>query len=504
MTEQTTPQPTISAPALSQIKPLFEVDPTTNAASLNLHPGQREAWDSTARFVVVLAGHQSGKTEFGPHWLAREIHRCGPGDYYAVTATYDLFKLKMLPALQRLFSPRLGWKYYAGDQILLHQASNTRILLRSASSPGGLEAGTARAAWLDECGQDSFTKDAWEAIQRRLAIHQGRVLFTTTIYNFDWLKTDVFDKAKAGDPDYHVIQFASIMNPTYSLQEFERQRRDLPYWKFAMTCLGEYERPAGLIYSDYVDSYCPQTPDGPVDFAQYDPTLHGHLVRPFTPTHEWQRLVGVDFGGTEHTALIWIAEDSSRGVAYAYREVLGGGKSGREHAADALEYCKVDPELKAPRERVRVWAGGSPSEDDDRLTWNLAGVPIVKPFITGLEAGIDYVVMLFRQRRLFVMDSLSGLRTELKNYSRELDSAGQPTLKIEDKDKYHRLDCLRAVGPFLPVEAPELAPEEVEKTIMQQRAEMADMMSKAMEAARMGKRPADKESRGRGWTFISH
>ncbi len=46
---------------------------------LNLHPGQWQAWCSEARYVVVLAGTQSGKTVFGPLWPWREIRCRGPG-----------------------------------------------------------------------------------------------------------------------------------------------------------------------------------------------------------------------------------------------------------------------------------------------------------------------------------------------------------------------------------------------------------------------------------------
>lgn len=40
---------------------LFYVDPATGKAQLHLHPGQVRMWDSEKRFVVVLAGTQSGK-----------------------------------------------------------------------------------------------------------------------------------------------------------------------------------------------------------------------------------------------------------------------------------------------------------------------------------------------------------------------------------------------------------------------------------------------------------
>ena len=64
---------------------------------LDFHRGQWAAWDSLARFIVILAGTQGGKTSFGPHWLYREIQQRGPGDYMVVTPTYKLLNLKELP-----------------------------------------------------------------------------------------------------------------------------------------------------------------------------------------------------------------------------------------------------------------------------------------------------------------------------------------------------------------------------------------------------------------------
>jgi len=154
---------------------IFDVD--GDRMTLHLHPGQAQAWDSPRRLLFVIAGTQSGKTSFGPHWLHREIVNCGPGDYLAVTATYDLFKLKMLPEMKSVFLP-MGWKWGASERIL--EKGKSRIILRSAQSDGGLESATVKAAWLDECGQDEFRLEAWEAVLRRLSLSQGRVLGTTT------------------------------------------------------------------------------------------------------------------------------------------------------------------------------------------------------------------------------------------------------------------------------------------------------------------------------------
>ena len=130
--------------------------------NLNLHPGQLRAWDAPERIVAVLAGSQSGKTSFGPAWLWHEIENTarpeGGNDYIAATSTYDLFKLKMLPALRDWFEHKLGTgRYWSGDRIIeladptgrfwARRADDRmwgRIILRSAESGGGLESATAR------------------------------------------------------------------------------------------------------------------------------------------------------------------------------------------------------------------------------------------------------------------------------------------------------------------------------------------------------------------------
>jgi hypothetical protein len=180
---------------------------------VHLHPGQTKAWDSQRRFVFVIAGTQGGKTSFLPWLLHREIEHCGDGDYIAATATYDLFKLKLLPEMKRVFCDLLGWEYSASDRVMTK--GERRIILRSANAAGGLESATAKAALLDECGQDDFRLESWEAVQRRLSLSQGRVFAGTTPYNLGWLKTEVFDRWRAGDTDFDVVQFKNIQNPRF-------------------------------------------------------------------------------------------------------------------------------------------------------------------------------------------------------------------------------------------------------------------------------------------------
>ena len=175
----------------------------------SFHPGQARAWDSKRRIVLMLAGTQSGKTVFGPPWLWREIRARGPGDYLVVAPSYKLMALKALPSFTRLFETqlRLG-RYHKGDKVFVVSRSGeqrlfgstqdeaTQIFFGHADDPESLEAATAKAAWLDEPGQKRFKLDSWWAIQRRLALHSGRILATTTPYNLGWLKRQVYDSHK--------------------------------------------------------------------------------------------------------------------------------------------------------------------------------------------------------------------------------------------------------------------------------------------------------------------
>ena len=393
---------------------LYQID--GNKLTCNLHAGQVKAHDSTRRFVFIIAGTQSGKTSYEPIWLDREIRERGEGDYLAVTATYDILKLKFLPELRNYFEFLFGWGYSASEKTLWKEYKPrmfTRIIMRSADAEGGLESATAKGALFDECGQDGVKVNAWEAILRRLSLSQGRVLAGTTPYNLGWLKTQIFDKWRGGDPDIQVVQFKSTMNPAFPRDEYNRAKRTLPTWKFEMFYNGEFSRPAGMIYEDF-------TPD--------------RIVPAFPIPANWPRYMGVDFGAV-NTANVWIAEDPASSLLYAYREFHGGGVSTNEHVARVKGYNENN---------LLAW-GGARSEGQQRQDWGAAGQAVGEPPVADVEAGIGRVIGLLREKRLYIFDTLTGLVDEFGTYARELDAGGQPTEKIKDKETFHRLDALRYV-----------------------------------------------------------
>lgn len=392
------------------------------------HLGQTNTWNSFARFPFIIAGTQSGKTSFGPWWLWREIQNCGNGDYLGITATFDLFKLKMLPEMEKVFTGLFDWNFTKSDRLFespekismpsMPTKPAKRIILRSANSEGGLESSSIEGAWMDECGHPGFKLSTWEAIQRRASLSMARVLGTTTPYNMGYLKTEIFDRWRAGDPDFDVIQFKSIMNPSFPKEEYYRMKSKMQAWKFAMVYDGEFEKPAGLIYDCFIDPL--------------------HTCPRFKLSDNWQRYLGLDFGGV-NTAGTFYAEEPKTKKLYLYRAYKQGGMTAAEHARALL---KGEP-------MIPFCVGGSQSEGQWRDEFKAAGLPVRKPDIKEVEIGIDRVYEAHKKNEIIVFDDLAGYLEEKHTYSRKLDASGEPTEAIEDKEKYHFMDAERYIIGYL-------------------------------------------------------
>jgi hypothetical protein len=417
------------------------------------HPGQLQTLASQKRFTAMIAGTQGGKTCLGPEWLYRMImgykdkktrktvKGCGTGDYLAVEATYDLFKLKMLPEMLWYFveAKKIG-RYWAADRVieiaeecksgkfLAKNAADpmwARIILRSAEAKAGLESATAKAAWLDEAGMPDFSRTAWEAVQRRLSISQGKVLFTTTLYDWGWFKSEIYDRWEKGDPDYAVIQFDSILNPAFPKEEYERARMTLPQWKFDLFYRGRYSRPAGLVYDAFDEKQC--------------------KVHRFPIPVEWPVYVGHDFGPV-HTAALWYAMNPENGCLYLFREyITAEKKTAVQHAAEFLRLSRGENIIKR--------LGGSHTEAGWREAYQLAGWPIGEPAIRDVEIGIDRVYGWHKTGKLFVFDDMFDYLAEKLSYSRTLDASYNPTDEIKDKSRFHLMDAERyIISDFLPAD----------------------------------------------------
>lgn len=407
---------------------------------INLHPGQWKAYNSKKRIVAIIAGSRGGKSSCASCWLLEEMRLRGPGDYLVAAPNYPLIDKAAGPEIRRLFCQQLGlgkmtqhpWQFtlsVRGEDIFWNarQDRQTRILFGHANDPDSLEAMTAKAAWLDECGQAQFRLGSWEAIQRRVSIDKGRIFCSTTPYIFGWFKQLIWDKWKAANgnhPEIDVIQFKSTMNPAFPPEEYERARAALPGWRFRMMYDGLFERPAGQIYDCWDDALnkCPR----------------------FAVPREWPRYVGLDFGGV-NTAAVFLAEELSpqgtgaTGRYFAYKEYHAGGLTAKAHAQQLL-----GGETQIPRA-----FGGSKSEGQWRDEFAAGGLPIQVPPVGDVEVGVNRMYGAIASRKLIVFDDLVHTLDDIGSYSREVDESGNPTEKIAEKETHHWCDSCRYVLSYL-------------------------------------------------------
>lgn len=374
---------------------------------VKLHTGQTKAWKSTAKIVAMIAGTGGGKSYFGPIWLYREIQKYPKDGFLVVSPTYQMFQRITLPLTKNFLDKTAGGEYKATERAY-YLPTGGKVFFGSADNPLTLEGVHCRAVWLDEAGQ--MKREVWEVALRRVGFLNGRILITTTPYNLGWLKTEVYDRWKAGDKDYDVIQFASIENPAYPKEEFERAKAILPEWKFLMFYKGQFVRPAGLVYQDF------------------DPAKH--IVEPFEIPRNWRRIIGVDFGYNNPTAAVWLAINPD-GVMYAYREYYQRFKLAEESGRDIKQASK--------EEHIEIVAC-DPSEPASIEQYRRLGLP-AKAANNAVKEGIEAVITAFKSNRLFIFRGLVNLLDEIENYH-WMEKNEQ--LKDEPVKEYdHLMDALR-------------------------------------------------------------
>lgn len=234
------------------------------------------------------------------------------------------------------------------------------------------------------------------------------------------MKQQIYDPWKRGEnADIDVIQFKSIENPSFPHDEYYRAKRTMPPWRFKMFYEGQYDKPAGMIYDSF-------------DFVT-------QVVPAFNIPHGWPLYVGIDFGGVNMAGL-FVAQNPDTKAFYHFHEYLAGGRSILQHAE---EFKKI------VGDRPFFWVGGAAPEDQWRLEFREAGIPVMPPPIKDVEVGIQRVYGYHKRNQIFVFGTLTRYLDQKGSYARELDDSNQPTDEIEDKNAFHLMDAERVLFAYL-------------------------------------------------------
>ena len=404
----------------------------------NFTPPQMRVMLSEADIIALLCGSQFGKTIMGPVWMNDQITRFGKGEYLAITTNFPLLDKKMLPEYDRMFCTRLGVAKYKdkGNKMVWNDGSTT-IFFGTAEKPSSLESATAICLHGDEVGQPEWKEESWNAAQSRLTIAStpvkdgglgaGRILLTTTLYNFGWLKYrlyDIWDRETEGGqyPErskIEVIHADSIENPAFSLERWEYFKSTMQPWEFDLRYRGRFTRPMGMVYSLF---------DSKLDVIP-------RASMPIPDT--WPRYCGMDFG--TDTAAVFYAKEPETGIYYCFATYKMRDRRTDEHVAAMKQIC--------PREKIVMCKGGKgdPGDDGWRNDFTRAGWPVEMPDVRAVDVGIQRVQAFHGLHKVKYFADLTDILSEKASYSYKLNEMKEPTADIVNKQDYHLLDAERSV-----------------------------------------------------------
>ena len=421
------------------------------------HPGQSQAWAARTRKLVLLAGWQSGKTDFAVWWCLRQMKRRGPGQAVVAAPSYPLLIAALQPRLVNLVESHGLGEHKRADNLLVVPYDSLRRLGYEGDAKGDLtvffrhtqqakDVEAVTALWFagDEVGQ--MPDEVMEAVEGRLSATGGEACLISRPY-FDNRFRQMCEQP---DGETTVVSFASWDNPGWRTDlraepgafeaELARLKSQMPLWRFDMKYGGRFTRAAGAVYDCWKDEY---------------------EVEPFSVPWHWKRYYGVDFGPV-HTFVSCFAEHPTERdaegypVLYVYRTYFPNqGKATWQHVK-ALKDIEVQTSRDARSDRT-AWhlvraVGGSSTEDNWREEWALSGLPVSRPSVSSVEAGIDRVYACISRGGLRVFKTCGRLIRELRSYSYETDEQGEPVPgKIEKKSEFHGADSVRyAVSQFRP------------------------------------------------------
>ena len=168
-----------------------------------------------------------------------------------------------------------------------------------------------------------------------------------------------------------------------------------------------------------------------------------HVVRDQVPPKEWVRVISIDHGKTNPTAILWGALDWDDNL-HIYREHYQAGMDVDHHAAIVKQHMN-----EGDREVYLIDPSTGAGKKDDPETignrYRTLGVP-VSPANNDVLGGIDKMTYFLKNNKLKVHRSCKALRREVVNYQWEQPSASrtdmnQPEKPLKKDD--HAMDSAR-------------------------------------------------------------
>ena len=227
----------------------------------SLHDKQLEVYNSPARFKVVAAGRQSGKTT-----LAGTVLTVGslatsswggvPLDTTFETAyiypTFEAGKKNVWPRLKKIIEPIASACQVYENTGLIVFPNGRRLRLFGADNPDSLRGFTWSHVVLDE--YKDMADNVWnEVVRPALSVARGTAMFIGTPKgknHFYHLYRMAEERMKEGDPEWAAFTFTSAANPAISQKEMLSMSKDMSKELVAQEIEAAFRSHGGKVFSE--------------------------------------------------------------------------------------------------------------------------------------------------------------------------------------------------------------------------------------------------------------
>ncbi len=373
-----------------------------------LSPAQTEIVRDRHRFRVVDCGRRFGKTTLAALEIAGKAVSKNDTRICYVAPTYQQardilwrdLKRTLLPVTKSVNESRLEIEVSTQDK------GSAFVWLRGWESIETLRGQRFDLLVLDEvASMRNFWLHWQEVLRPTLTDTRGEALFLSTPKGYNHFY-DLFQLEKT-DPDFKSFHFTSYDNPHIPREELDAARTQLTDDRFAQEYMADFRKVHGLVYKDF--------------------DRKRHVVTE-GPKHKVQRILGIDFGFTNPTAVLTIDKDPE-GTYWVISEWYKPGKTNIE----VIEYSKsLAPNALYP----------DPAEPDRIEEMRRHGLNI-REVSKDIEAGTTKVQELFKADKIKIHASCVNLIGELESYAYPEKKPGHNEPETPIKENDHACDALR-------------------------------------------------------------
>lgn len=387
------------------------------------HEKQQEVHSSPTRFKVLNWGRRTGKSVFALNYTLIKAMQT-PGRYWIVAPTYrqakNIYWLDVVPnhIPKELISKKNE------SELIIHLINGSIIEFKGADNADSLRGAGVKGLILDEYA--FIESSIWEKILRPTIVDSnGWAIFISTPNGFNHFY-EMVEYARDHD-DWFYSHATSYDNPyipdgineiNQLKEDYLRQGRENEFYQEYM---GEFRKMSGLVYKKF--------------------DRQTHVVEPSTIPIDGTYALGIDFGFTNPTAVVFVLIDRDDNW-WIFDEIYAPGMT-TEVAVNMIQ-------TKMANHRYSTLVGDSAAAQEIANFAN-AGLQITPcPKVKdSIQSGIRMVNDKLKiqegtgRPKLFISKDCKNIIFEFESYHYPEDRDGRNSSEMPTKENDHLMDALR-------------------------------------------------------------